>query len=182
MSDEFNPYRSTEAEVVRTRTDEGDLMVATRVSRLLAKLLDGFLSWFFTLPSLLLALVSPELRIVSTILCWIVYFGLQLNQMKKTRQTLGKKFLGIRVVRTDGSRVDLPRWVVLRGGITMAPFFIGFAFFALPTVLGIFSLLGFFLVLVDIFMIFGESQRCLHDRFADTIVVMGADDTSVPEG
>ena len=39
------------------------------------------------------------------------------------------------------------------------------------TLLGAVPLLGNVLTLVDILLIFRDSQKCLHDQFADTIVV-----------
>lgn len=72
-------------------------------------------------------------------------------------QSLGKKLLGLRVVRMDGSRVDFPRLFFLRGGCANV---VGF----IPTVGGL-------LALVDVCMIFRDSRQALHDQIADTVVV-----------
>jgi uncharacterized RDD family membrane protein YckC len=72
-------------------------------------------------------------------------------------QTVGKKLLGVRIVRTDGSRASLGRLIGLRFGI-------GFLVAIVPFVGGLYSL-------VDSLLIFRASRKCLHDNIADTIVV-----------
>jgi uncharacterized RDD family membrane protein YckC len=72
-------------------------------------------------------------------------------------QTIGKKCLGIKIVRADGSRATLARIFGLRYLVT--------------TLLSFIPGLGSLFVLVDILFIFGKPQRCIHDYIADTIVV-----------
>ncbi len=75
-------------------------------------------------------------------------------------QTFGKRVMGIRVVRTDGSRVAFSRFIFLRW---------------LPTaILGVLPLVRYVVVLVDSLLIFRDSRQCLHDNFADTRVVTAA--------
>lgn len=82
---------------------------------------------------------------------WLLYaFG----------QSLGKKALGLRVVRMDGSRVDFARLFFLRGGCANLVNFIPAA--------------GPLLALVDVCMIFRDSRQALHDQIADTVVVTAA--------
>ena len=72
-------------------------------------------------------------------------------------QTVGKRMMGIRVVRTDGGRVAFGRFIFLRW---------------LPlTLLGLVPLVRYFIGLVDSLLIFRASSRCLHDDIADTQVV-----------
>jgi uncharacterized RDD family membrane protein YckC len=72
-------------------------------------------------------------------------------------QTIAKRLFGIRIVRVDGSHCSLVRIIFARW---------------LPvTLLGAIPLIGFLFSLIDALMIFGQEQRCLHDLFADTIVV-----------
>jgi uncharacterized RDD family membrane protein YckC len=81
-------------------------------------------------------------------------------------QTIGKRLLGIRIVRGDGSRASLGRIFALRylpmallGGLTGHP--------------------GGLVKLVDVLCIFRDDRRCLHDLIADTRVVR-ADDPDHP--
>jgi uncharacterized RDD family membrane protein YckC len=68
-------------------------------------------------------------------------------------QTMAKRLLEIRVVRSDGSKASLGRifWLrnVVNGLISVIPLY-------------------FF---IDSLLIFGERRQCIHDLIADTIVV-----------
>jgi uncharacterized RDD family membrane protein YckC len=90
---------------------------------------------------------------VVAVVSFIVWCWLTITYMKRNGQSIAKKLLGIKVVRTDGSPVSLGRlfWLrnVVNGLISIVPLY------------------GF----VDGLFIFGESRQCLHDRLADTIVV-----------
>lgn len=72
-------------------------------------------------------------------------------------QTLGKRMLGLRIVRPDGTRASAGRMLGLRYGI-------GSLANALPAV-------GMVYNTVDCLAIFRRSRRCLHDSIADTIVI-----------
>ena len=74
--------------------------------------------------------------------------------------TLGKKLMGLRIVRADGSRAGWVRLFFARGGVCIVPGFI--------------PLLGGLYLLIDMLMIFRDSRQCLHDNIADTIVVTAA--------
>ena len=75
-------------------------------------------------------------------------------------QTFGKRVMGIRVVRTDGSRVAFGRFIFARW---------------LPlAILSALPLLRYVMFLVDSLVIFRNSRQCLHDNFADTKVVTAA--------
>ena len=72
-------------------------------------------------------------------------------------QTIAKRWLNIRIVRTDGSRCGLLRVIFAR---------------ALPVgLLGAIPMIGWLISLLDSLLIFRDDYRCLHDHFADTIVV-----------
>ena len=81
--------------------------------------------------------------------CWLT-----ISHVKRNGQTLGKKYLGIKVVRKDGTPASLGRIFWLRNVIN--------------ALIGIIP----FYVLADHVFIFGESRQCLHDKIADTIVVV----------
>lgn len=75
-------------------------------------------------------------------------------------QTIGKRVMGIRVVRTNGERVAFGRFIFLRW---------------LPvTLLGMIPMLGYVIALLDALLIFRENRLCLHDNIADTRVVTAA--------
>ncbi len=72
-------------------------------------------------------------------------------------QTIGKKLLGIKVVRKDGSKATLGRIFWLR-------YLLNTAFMLIPLVGSLYSI-------VDSLFIFGKEKRCVHDYLADTIVI-----------
>jgi uncharacterized RDD family membrane protein YckC len=72
-------------------------------------------------------------------------------------QSIGKRLVGIKVVRTDGSRASFARIFLLRNVVN-----------GLPNLL---PYVGWLYQLVDPLLIYQESRQCLHDRIADTIVV-----------
>lgn len=75
-------------------------------------------------------------------------------------QTIGKRVMGIRVVRMDGSRISFPRIFFLRGFVAALPS-------AIPW-------LGNLYQLLDYLFIFGSARRCIHDYIADSKVVTAA--------
>jgi uncharacterized RDD family membrane protein YckC len=89
---------------------------------------------------------------------WVLtVLSINIYLMRKNGQTIGKKIVGIKVVRTDGSPVSLYRIFFLRYAVN--------TFFTLiPAVGPLYSL-------VDSLMIFGDARRCVHDHLADTIVI-----------
>jgi len=75
-------------------------------------------------------------------------------------QTFGKRAMGIRVVRPDGSRVAFSRFIFLRW---------------LPiAMIGSIPFVGWIASLLDPLLIFRESRLCLHDDIANTRVVTAA--------
>jgi len=91
--------------------------------------------------------LAIELVLIA-ITTWFVY---------RNGQTIGKKLVGIKVARPDGSRASLARIFWLRYLIT--------------TVIAVVPYVGKLYTLVDCCMIFGERRRCCHDYIADTIVI-----------
>jgi uncharacterized RDD family membrane protein YckC len=73
--------------------------------------------------------------------------------VSRNGQSIGKKIIGIKVVRSDGSKASLGRIFWLRNVVN--------------GVLGFVPLYG----LVDVLLIFGEARQCVHDKLADTIVI-----------
>src|SRR5882757_3093202 len=73
-------------------------------------------------------------------------------------QSIGKRLVGIKVVRTDGSRASFARIFLLRNVVNGLPNFLPY--------------LGWlYQLVIDPLFIFQDSRRCLHDMIADTIVV-----------
>ncbi len=145
---------------------EGEVRLATRASRLAAAIVDGILYGIVYWAIILLVFGFSFMEVAT--LSLLTRIGLQFGGMgvylalngwllAKRGQTIGKKILGIRIVRRSGSPASLGRIVGLRllpmWLVAMVPF------------------AGLVIVLMDPLFIFRESRRCVHDSVADTIVV-----------
>lgn len=160
------PLASLEGGTVAPPFEQGDL--ATRGSRLAAVLLDALLA----LPALLIFLVArgasaaaPGARLsgaalAATSIMSLYFIALLVYQcyLLSTRgQTLGKKWLGVKIVKLDGTPAGFPAAVALRVLVN--------------SLIGLVPIVGGIYVLVDSLMIFRDDRRCIHDLIAGTRVV-----------
>lgn len=138
--------------------------LAGRGQRLAARIIDQLLYVACFLPFIVLALMRPDaafegaagLGLLLSLAAMLGLFVYNLAQLAQSGQTVAKRWLGIRIVRRDGSDADLGRIVGLRMFV--------------PWLISAFA--GPFFSLPDALCIFGEERRCLHDMMADTIVVV----------
>ena len=181
-----NPFAPPRAHVEDQFNAPHAMVTATRMSRFLAFLVDcspglviGVIAGVMVaimMPGLFSGNFDPRgasgmatfglffLVVGVAAIAWTIW---QIVLLYKYGQTVGKKVLGIRVVRMDGSRVSFARFFFLRG-LAMAVIVwiisaIGLAIHA--------RFIGNLVTLVDYLLIFGAAHRCLHDYIADTQVV-----------
>jgi len=169
---ENNPYAAPAAVVDDAAAwDAYDLenRKSGRGKRLGAALLDGLVNVIWLAPIIWGATMVVDVRHgvkPAAPMVGIMLLGLALLigvlvvnciMIHRSGQTIGKRALDIAIVRTDGSRVSLPRYIFLR----VVP--IG--------LIGAIPVVGRLINLVDPLLIFGKERRCLHDLLADTIVV-----------
>jgi uncharacterized RDD family membrane protein YckC len=161
----FNPYRAPNAPLLQDERRYQENR-ATRGERLRAQMVNGFVvaGGMFALMLLGIALgsaaESPNLALVGVALGslwalgWMIY---NVRLLAEHGQSIGKRYIGIKVVSSNGEPATLGQLILRR--------------YILFQLLGLIPYLGALIGLVDVLMIFGEEQRCLHDRVADTIVV-----------
>jgi uncharacterized RDD family membrane protein YckC len=166
MGHGFNPYAPPSAAAQGPGWAQGFGLtqeLASLGSRFVAKLLDGLLYFgvvlVIGLPST--AFGFDEFGAGLVALTWIGLAIYQWVLIATTGQTLGKKWMGIRIVKLDGSPVDFVSGVLLRI----------WALYGL-TCVGSLIMIGGLLPLVDALMIFGDERRCLHDHLASTKVIV----------
>lgn len=94
---------------------------------------------------------------VITLIAFIIWCGITTWLVATNGQSIGKRLVGIKVVRTDGSPASFARIFLLRNFVNTVP-------------LGI-PYLGLIYQLVDPLLIYQDSRRCVHDLIADTTVV-----------
>lgn len=156
-------------------SDETEL--AERITRLGAWFLDNVIAFLCMLPgtiilgfSVVSALLLGEgdlgdLTSGRVVLGWVLLatfgFALLIVQvwLLTTRgQTIGKKLMGIRIVRlTDESNPGFVSAVLVRA--------------VLPAIIGMVPYFGFLFTIVDVCFIFRDDRRCVHDLMAGTKVV-----------
>jgi len=169
-----NLYAPPKSAVKDVGGDEA-LEPASRAARLAAVTIDGLLGFIWFAPAYItnFATLAQQAR-GNPLMVWInlaktggwfyvgvlgalVVLAIDLTLLARNGQTIGKKLLGIKVVRVDGSPVSLFRVFFLR--------------YVCNTLLTLIPVFGSLYSLVDCLMIFSESRRTVHDRIADTIVI-----------
>ena len=159
-----NPYAPPTAEVQDIYDPTGALELADRGTRLAAAIVDGCIFFGMCyLPILAMVAVGSAAGQDSDVLVAIgfmagmagfgVWCWLTIPRVMANGQSIAKKMLGIKVVRTDGSPASFGRIFWLRNVVNGA--------------MAILPLYQF----IDWLFIFGESRQCLHDKLADTMVV-----------
>jgi uncharacterized RDD family membrane protein YckC len=149
--------------------DDGTMILAERGTRFGAAFIDGLLLWvgaipgiiaFSTLDILRWRMFEREPTIAGALLwvCMLPVAAYQWSLIARTGQSLGKRWLGIKIVKVDGSSMNFVSGVVLRVWIT--------------TLIGFIPMVGSLINFVGILFIFGSERRCLHDLIAGTRVVV----------
>jgi uncharacterized RDD family membrane protein YckC len=145
---------------------------AGRGVRLLAYILDGIIAGLMIyVPALIVAAATGRLEqldrpdseidfsmltlpIFVAVMGFIAWAWITLLLVVRYGQTIAKRMLDIKVVRSDGSQASLGRIFWLRNVVGIG-------------LLGVIPLYS----LIDVLFIFGERRQCIHDLIADTIVV-----------
>ena len=159
-----NPYAPPQAPVEDVPDTSGTLEKAGRGARLGAGIIDGLVVAAIVLPVWLWVLGREMPKDMLT-LEYVAYLGIGMGVylllngrlLARNGQTIGKRLLSIRIVRSDGSAITLARAFGLRYAINTSFMFVPFV--------------GWIYALADCLAIFGERKLCLHDRLADTMVV-----------
>ncbi len=154
-----NPYAAPRAAVADNGAI-GEAALASRGQRLLAAIVDGLVIYVFAGSVAVAAYFMASSAIawftaaasVTAVLVW--------NAMLIARhgQTVGKKAVKIRMVRSDGSDASFSRLFFLRGVLILLLWMLPF--------------IGTLFWFVDVVCIFREDRRCVHDMMADTKVVL----------
>lgn len=172
LQSEFNPYAAPQANVVssamapaRELASLGQRLGAAMLDSLVAMVVVG-VPYFFAMFSMGMAEGKHQEGLTSGaqigfavagigFLALIIY---NLVLLSTKGQTLGKKWLGIRIVtHPDCQNAGFVKAVILRGFVN--------------GVIGAIPLIGLLYSITDIFFIFREDRRCIHDLIASTQVI-----------
>jgi uncharacterized RDD family membrane protein YckC len=175
MNHSTNPYAAPSA-VVDDVAAPGTVELAGRGRRLAAAIIDSLILaipfmllgvWFAGTGARSGAPAGAVMRWIvihpfayqagANLLGYLAFLAFNGYLLHSSAQTIGKRLLGIRIVRSNGETADFGRIAFLR---------------YLPTVLAqMIPVLGNIYPLIDVLLIFRSSRQCLHDSIADTIVV-----------
>jgi uncharacterized RDD family membrane protein YckC len=162
-----NPYAPPTASVRDVSGPVEHMTLAGRGGRFVANFLDGlfFLGMVYIPLIVGTALAGPDneaqaelptgalVSLLVALVGFVVFCWLNIRNMRRTSQSLGKKIVGIKVVRSDGAHASLGVLIWKRNVLNL--------------LLSIIPLYG----IVDALFIFGDSRQCLHDKLADTKVI-----------
>jgi uncharacterized RDD family membrane protein YckC len=143
-----------------TRTDDSGSSLASQWIRLVAQIIDGII---VAIPGaiILSILSSSSSNMLNHILMMLISYGLLIGinwNFLQNGQTIGKKLLGIKIVRKDGSLADRHHILTKR----IAP--VGIA--------AVVPYIGPLALILDALCIFRPGFNTLHDDYADTKVIM----------
>jgi uncharacterized RDD family membrane protein YckC len=163
-----NPYAAPQADLSIQRAPE-DTELASLGERLGAAVIDAIIMFVVVMVPIIIfyggwsawmedaSSESFAFSLVSTAFSYLMYVVVNGYLLAKNGQTVGKKIMDIKIVRTDGSPASFARIVAVRALFENALLLI-------PVV-------DIWLWLIDVLFIFRRSRKCLHDTVADTIVV-----------
>lgn len=167
MEDTQNPYAAPTAPPPLPGELADGSVKADRGLRLVARLIDGGLMLICFVPMFVAIVIEPNskepspLQMAMSALGLLAALGLFVYQcvlLYQRSQTLGKRWLNIKIVRNDGSPCSFGRILGLR-------------MFVIALIEQV-PCLGAVFALVNALWIFGEESRCLHDLICDTKVVV----------
>lgn len=162
------------AEVTPSNYVVGGLVTAPNATRIFAVITDWIL-WSVipagggTLAWVCAALVGLDASDTMTVVlvCGaalvLAVWLLQIYLVSTTGQTLGKRWLGIRIVCTDGRNPGFVRGYLLRTGVLRAIEFLLSPLIVVPPIFWV----------VNVCMLGTQHGRTIHDRIAGTRVVVG---------
>jgi uncharacterized RDD family membrane protein YckC len=162
-----NPYAPPTAPVADVVSGTGPGELAERASRLGAVIVDGLIVLVAYLPAMIVGFrnFDPQRGLrnfvnngtIITGCIMLVILAITCVLVARNGQTIGKRLIGIKVVRSNGEKASFWRIFLLRNVVNAIPSLIPFV--------------GYVYGLVDTLFIFTESRQCLHDKIADTVVV-----------
>jgi uncharacterized RDD family membrane protein YckC len=158
----YNPYappsRDADRPMGQYDDEEQVQILAERGTRWGARMIDTLLWVGAGIPGAIVYFTTKEDGSLALFILCLAVLVYQWYLISNTGQTLGKKWLGIKIVKMDGSEVNFVSGVILREWVLVAVSFIPF--------------IGRFISLIDSVMIFGQQRRCLHDNIAGTKVIL----------
>jgi uncharacterized RDD family membrane protein YckC len=162
---EFNPYQAPASDVAAVNDPQARF--AGRGQRLAAALIDGVISLALVVPVMLLLGTfdytqqgeEPPfmLTLIATVFAFVIFAAVHFVLLSRHGQTIGKWLLKIRIADMNGDKPNI-RTILFKRYLPVSA-------------VGLIPVVGQFLPLVDVMLIFGRDRRCGHDHIAGTQVL-----------
>jgi uncharacterized RDD family membrane protein YckC len=159
----LNPFAAPRAEL-EGGVALAEQQLADRGTRLVAVLLDSVVALPLVILGVVVAVVGKgndtvvAIGIGVVVLAALALVVYQIVLLSTRGQTLGKRWMKVKIVALDGTNPGFVKAVLLRAFVN--------------GLIGGVPYLGMIYSLVDILMIFREDRRCIHDLIAGTRVVV----------
>lgn len=165
--------KALRAEIIKREVESGKkpkdvFFLADRGDRLIAAIIDAVILVF---PVLIYSLIfgfiklnsgetgySISEQIFNLLTIQAIFLAFHGYLLFTKGQTIGKKFMEIKIIGPDNKHPGFTRVYLLRN------------FF--PAVINIFPLVGYPFLFIDILFIFRKDRKCLHDHIAQTKVII----------
>jgi uncharacterized RDD family membrane protein YckC len=161
--DNANPYAPPTARVDDIAPVYEERELAERLTRLWAALIDGAIQLLIAVPLTIFVLggYSDDPGVIelarNTLIGALLFLALNGVLLARHGQTIGKRLMKIRIVRSNGRQASLAHLLALR---------------YLPVwLVTVIPVVGIAIVMINPLFIFRDSRKCLHDNIADTIVI-----------
>lgn len=134
-------------------------ILASRGNRFAGSVVDGLVYAVGIIPGMIMAsTVNDEALVGLAVLVPIFFIAcFQWYLISTTGQSIAKRWLGMKIIKTSGEDVDFVSGVLLRSWV------VGF--------INIIPVVGSIFPLLDALFIFGDEHRTLHDMIAGTKVI-----------
>ena len=134
-------------------------VLASRGNRFAGSVVDGLLYFVALIPGMILAASASDDMLIglSVIIPMLLLACVQWYLIATTGQSIAKRWLGMKIIKTSGEDVDFVSGVLLRSWV------VGF--------INVIPVVGSIFPLLDALFIFGDEHRTLHDMIAGTKVI-----------
>lgn len=162
-----NPYSTPESEIIEEDNQKNnEIVLADRSTRLVAAILDGLIMMAIAIPlGMVIGYISFDInnppsvayQVIGGLIGMAIYLILNGKLLLTKGQTIGKKIMNIQILNADTKTIPSATDLIAKR-------------YLLFSVIGQIPKAGI-IIIIDPLLIFRSNKKCLHDDFANTIVV-----------
>lgn len=168
---ETNPYTAPTSDITVPAPpfDPNQIQLASLSDRFAGAFIDGLIGLVASIPIwgvlFLTGVVTFKTMgtlgfgyiLAMSLVGYAIFIAIHWKFLNATGQTIGKKVMNTRIVTMDGKKPEIKDLLIKRYGFTQ--------------LISIIPVVGTWIVLVSVLLIFKKDRRCLHDLIAGTQVI-----------